>query len=1266
MTQTLQPLTLPLRGSRLIEASAGTGKTWTIAALYLRLVLGHGTPDEAGDGTASTAPPRALLPSEILVMTFTRAATRELSDRIRQRLNEAARCFRDEIALSEVDDFLRALHADYPDAAPRREAAYRLALAAEAMDDAAVHTIDAWCQRMLREHAFDSANLFDEELEADEAERREQAVHDYWRSEVYPLQGAALDAVLQAWRQVEVLHKQVAPLLTRLDLLPAQPGRLSLNAWWEQVQAQRAAELAALKVGWVDKADAIEQGLNAALHRHKKSIDGRKLQERYYKPWLAMVRDWASQPEAEAFALSDSARKRLAPAGLDECVKDGAFVDWPDGIAELLALQATLDARPPLSQRLLSHAAAGIAARLDQLKRRAGRFGFADLQERLDAALATDHGEQLRERIRAQFPVVLVDEFQDTSPLQYRLFDRLYRVADNDSGTALFLIGDPKQAIYSFRGADIYSYLAARDATTGRHYVLGTNFRSTKPLVAAVNTVFKQAEDRDPALTPNATAATTGAFALGLDGKLALPFEPVEAKGRPEQFQSSAGVVPALTLQYLPEAQKAGLLQRQQAQHAAAAITALLNDRACGFAEADQPFKRLQPSDVAVLVRDRFEAAAVRRALRQRGVASVYLSDQDSVFAGTEAADLLRWLQAVASPRDAHLARAAYASATLGLSLEELAAHVHDEAAWEARLAQLQRLRSLWQRQGVLSMIRASLHELHLPARWLMVPADDDVALEAADSSDSGERRLTNMLHLGELLQAASAQVAGEQGLIRWLAEQIAAGAPGDERIVRLESDARLVQVVTVHKSKGLEYPLVFLPFAQNVREVSRRGRQFVEWADADGSRALDFGLQPASLDAANRERLREDLRLFYVALTRARHALWLGVGLHKEPKSDDARKLAASALGHLLNGGVKVLCSAVEPLLQAWCDAAPGQIVLQRLDASAPLSRWERPGAAAALVDAPVYAAEFERRWGIASFSGLVRDLGEAEVLQVELSSAWADGLRQGQMREELRESQGSVAMTAVDDAQIHHRFPRGALPGNFLHEQLQWLAEEGWGRIEEPGGIAALTRRCERAGHGERAEGVVTWLQQLLATPLPPLGGSGVTLADVSHLLPEMEFWMPAALLRSAALDALCRQHLWPGVARPVLAPRELRGLLMGFADLVFEHDGRYWVMDYKSNHLGDGDAAYHPAALQAAMLTHRYELQAAIYQLALHRLLRARLGEAYDPATQLGGAIYYFLRGHHGPAAGCVHLPVDLALLDALDGVLDDAVADVEEGA
>jgi exodeoxyribonuclease V beta subunit len=224
--------------------------------------------------------------------------------------------------------------------------------------------------------------------------------------------------------------------------------------------------------------------------------------------------------------------------------------------------------------------------------------------------------------------------------------------------------------------------------------------------------------------------------------------------------------------------------------------------------------------------------------------------------------------------------------------------------------------------------------------------------------------------------------------------------------------------------------------------------------------------------------------------------------------------------------------------------------------------------------------------------------------------------------------------------------------LAGNFLHDQLEWLAGEHFALADSPSLQQALRRRCERQGWGHRADDVLDWLGPVCAKPLPALGSA---LAGLDRALPEMEFWLPSDGLQAQAVDALCREHVLPGRPRPALPERALRGLLMGFADLVFEHEGRYGVLDYKSNALGLRDADYTLPAMEAAMLEHRYDVQAALYLLALHRLLKSRMGSDYAPATQLHGAVYLFLRGVNNDHGGCFHLPAPLGLIEALERML-----------
>lgn len=1212
----LKAHSFPLRGSHLIEASAGTGKTWTIAALYVRLVLGH--------GDAGTAPVRPMLPQDVLVMTFTRAATRELSDRIRARLTEAAQVFR---GIAPTDDaFLNQLQSEYPEGEPREQAAYRLALAAQAMDDAAVYTIDAWCQRMLREHAFDSGSLFEENLVGDEAALRLEAVQDYWRQQLYPMATPLVAQVQRVWRDVPALDKDMRALMA-VPLAEAAPGTLAHV--FGEAMAERGAQLAALKQGWVEKADNLLGWIEGQIEHHKSSWDGRKLSYKNCEAWLGVLKAW-SQSADEPKALQKDMKTgwdRFTPEGLLACRKPGeAPVDLPPESQAYADLQAALLALPDPAQAARLHARTHVLQRMAELKKRSGLFGFADMLQRLDVALADpESGERLAQRLREQFPVALIDEFQDTSPLQFRIFDRIYRTAENRQDAALLLIGDPKQSIYGFRGADIHGYLAARRATEGRHHVLGTNYRSTQAVVDVVNRWFEIPKD---------------AFGYQRGDEDPLPFQPVGAKGRIEVFTTRDGGVKAMTLVHDATLRS----QRDALTHLSALcaeqIVSWLGDPQARFVDPEKGDKPLQPKDIAVLVRTGKEAAAVRDALRVRGVASVYLSDRDSVFASDEAQDLCLWLRGVAEPQNMRRVRAALGTRTVGLSLAELYDLATQDELLDQRAEQMRDLRGVWQGQGVLAMLRQSLHVLQLAGRWR--------------GQSDGERRLTNVLHLAELLQTASSQLDGEQALIRWLAQQIEevnAGGAGDseEQTVRLESDEDLVKVITIHASKGLEYPVVCLPFAHSHRMMEAHKTPVLQRDDGQGERhwTLDFDKDDTKL--ADLDRLREDLRLWYVALTRARHALWVGWS----PVTRGSGKSCVnhnSAAGHLLGGGDAIDEAGWLTKLQALeTDAQAQRLSVQLVPASedVPLTVWQRPAQTRELRDALACTARIDKSWTVASFSRLTRDLSSQPLAQMSLHMttprpADDEPPEDAQVLPTPATPAGSLAPW--------HGFAKGPTAGNFLHDQLEWLAADGF--VLDASKAERLKKRCDNAGYTTQADVVVQWLARVVAQPLR---GPGISLNALSTLLPEMEFWLPAERLHAREVDALCQQHLLSGVSRPQLPDAQLHGMLMGFADLVFEHEGRYWVLDYKSNHLGADDAAYTAQALDAAMAHHRYEVQAALYMLALHRLLRSRLGEAYNPAQQLGGAVYLFLRGIDGPAGGCCTLPAPIELLEGLDAML-----------
>lgn len=1207
----LDVLALPLRGSHLIEASAGTGKTWTIAALYVRLVLGHYA------GTSGFG--RPLLPTEILVVTFTEAATEELRARIRARLTEAARCFRGQ---ATPDPFLTGLLAAYP-----REQhpglARRLAVAAEWMDEAAIHTIHGWCNRMLRRHAFESGCLFDLAIADTDQELIAEAARDYWRKFFYPLPALAVVAVNRIAESPAALLGKVAPLLhghagdrcrggQKLSS-PRAPAEI-LAEWIQWQEKNRELERAA-RLCWAEHRTELEDMLWDALR--KKRLNGTRYPERKFAERLAEFAVWATgSGELRAEHRRDFAKGsfQLNSSGAGQEPRHEAF--------ELLAEwhRHAADEPEPWAE-ILVHAADWIDTRYGQEKSKRSRLDYDDLPALLDRALQGEHADRLAEAIVGQFPVALIDEFQDTDPIQFRIFDAIYRVSENPDDRALLLIGDPKQAIYSFRGADLHTYLRARAATSGRHYTLDRNFRSTTELVAAVNRIFGRAED-----------FPAGAFNFGQAGTTSVPYLRVRAQGRPERFLVDGQPVPALQFWHRATNEPLGMTRYREELAAATAeeIVGLLSRAERGQAKFSGPDgdRPLQAAAIAVLVRDGAEAEAMREALASRGVRSVYWSLKDSVYQTAEARDLGFWLQAAAEPERERKLRAALATATLDLGLERLDQLGQDELAFEAEVERFRGYGQIWRQQGVMPMLYRLLGDFDVPARLL--------------ARAGGERSLTNLLHLAELLQRASMGLDGEQALIRHLAEAMEPGAGGDEEALqRLESDAELVKIVTIHKSKGLEFPLVFLPFACAFKEAKPVGGGFLRYHDDEGRAIVDFEGGSDALVRSERERLQEDIRLLYVALTRACHACWVGVAPVKRGNTKKCQ-LEKSALGYLLNGAEPIEPNELGNYLSQL--RGQGTEIAVTGPPAVTGTAYQPVTPLPVLRPARVYDGPRPARWWIASYSALRWGMADTPTAEAPASPAEAN----------LMEAAGSGAPVAAPSrAGGLHEFPAGPQAGVFLHGLLEWAAREGFAAVvaDATRRRDTIARRCQNRGWSHWIDPLDGWLQRLLTTSLS-LGQTQVCLRDLESVQPELEFWLAAGGAETQRLDELVSKATLSGRPRPPVAAECLEGMFKGYIDLAFAWEKRYYLLDYKSNRLGTGDADYDEAAMAAAMVENRYDLQYCLYLLALHRQLRARLGPAYDYDTHIGGVVYLFLRGLGAESRGVFFDRPPRDLIEELD--------------
>ncbi|MBL0571654.1 exodeoxyribonuclease V subunit beta [Aeromonas hydrophila] len=1192
MTNPLNTLRFPLYGERLIEASAGTGKTYTIAGLYLRLLLGHGPLIEEGaDAGQPSAHERPLSVTEILVVTFTEAATAELRGRIRGRIHEARLAF---MRGHSNDALLAQLLAEVED---HELAARRLLAAERQMDEAAVFTIHGFCQRMLKQNAFESGALFETEFLTDDSQLRLQAVSDYWRSEFYPVDKPLASAVRALWPSPAALLREMGSWLDNCELEMRPPAGDETLAARHSVAMAR---IEAVKREWLAQTDEIRRQTDGQVSRYT---------GKNYEGWLAKIADWA-QDEHSGYTIPKEL-ERFGQAVLEENLKKGGAVPTLPLFSQIDQLLAS---RPGIRDLILQRAAVVVRSRMQASKRQAHQLSFDDLLKDLDGALGSGLGERLCERIRATYRVAMIDEFQDTDPQQYRIFHRLY---GGHTDTALLMIGDPKQAIYGFRGADIFTYIQAR-RNVSAHYTLGRNWRSSRALVAAVNGLFERAKDP---------------FIYEAD----IPFLPVEAQGKSKALQLDGEAAPVLHCWQLtgqPTFNK-GDYQSRMARATAVEIHRLLTLARAGKAQiGDQPVKA---GDIAVLVRTGAEGKLVQQELARLAIASVYLSNRESVLAQVEAREILLILHACQNPGEERSLRAALATGLFDLDAKALDELASDERAWESAVQEFMEYRKIWHKRGVLAMLRALLHRRNLASSLLASP--------------NGERRLTNFLHLGELLQQVSCELDGEYALLRWLGEAVSRPDGQDaEQVLRLESERKLVQIVTIHKSKGLEYPLVFLPFICSHRAADT---PLFHEADGAGNRTvLDLTGAEESLAEADRERLAEDLRLLYVALTRGVYATWLGLapvrsGNGKSEQTD----LHQTAIGYLLQKGVEgnaeTLTTALTELAQALPGVAVGEPSLTR---PAPMAAEEEQ-----LGEPQVrhFTGTLERDWWISSYSGLAAQ-GHGHSKGVLANPGFDD-----EVVTETAALAADLSTAQQEEAPPPSifTFPKGARPGTLLHslfETIDFQSASGEPLAEH---IASLLLQD---GFDESwAQVLQQQVEAVLDTPLETGFGEPVRLRDLApeRKQVELEFFLPMGRVTAPALTALCQQHDPLSRGNKPLSFATVQGMLKGFIDLVFEWQGRWYLLDYKSNHLGMSPADYSRPALERAMAEHRYDLQYQLYSLALHRLLTLRL-PGYDFEQHFGGVFYLFLRGM--PQGGIFHTRPSRELVLGLDRLFSEGAA------
>lgn len=1227
LPRNLNAVSTPLNTVCLIEASAGTGKTYTIGSLYLRLLLQAGVDNF----------PLPLTVEQILVVTFTEAATEELKGRIRERIHQTKQAFlaykeQGDKALSE-DPFLQELiqHIEHIDVAIQR-----LKIAEQSMDLAAIYTIHGFCRRMLMQYAFNSGVHFNLELVKDEGELIQRFFNQYWREQFYPLSFAEANYIYKALGSPQAVCSELYPQVSDFGLRPqikqTELLELPLRAFLAEYILPSQQQILDLKQAWLKDEDEIIGLIEGELAKsykkgEKKALKRTTFKSNFVPKWLQNMKDWARA--GSQMSLPDVLVKYFNQEALNGYAEEGAtpithpFFELADEAVATQKMQGIY------RKVIMYHYLKGVQKLLIQHKLDHSEKGFNDLLSLLQEALYSEKGDELAQFIRLQYPFAMIDEFQDTDNIQYQTFSKIY-IQPSASPTGFIMIGDPKQAIYKFRGADIFTYFkAALEAK--QTFTLGTNWRSEETVVNAVNGLFDF--DENPSVQP---------FLYDQ-----IQFQPVSFRANKPKFYLNGKVQPAVQCYVgdLGKESRSGRLNEEQryilAETCAASIYQWLQSAVENQAvfkaqkEGKEESELLTEERIAVLVRDWQEAEVIKAALQKVGIASVYLSDNSNVFDCPQAQELALILTACLNPFSERNILNAIATSIWRLTSAEINQIKQDEQRWTNTVDDFVRYQRIWQTQSILAM----LHQLFLEKK----------IAENLLVAEGGERAVTDLLHLAELLQEASPLNESPASLLRWFEKKIQGENRQGDLQIRLESERKLVKIVTFHKSKGLEYDLVWLPFIAN---PPKSRESLVQTYFNEEQKAVLWDMEGEHSDEIQRELRAEEMRLLYVALTRAKYQVIIAM-----PENFASNW---NAIQYLLTQG-RMDVASVRTALTAFKERMAKKNVqieiddLLDLESKTPLS-LAKP---TAQLSAATFTGNIEQNWQVTSFSA-ISSLHEKSVQHYSEARQSAVGFSQILDNEKDYDQNSVVENTALVPFETEQLegyeagyspfdFPAGARVGKVLHSYFEKYP------FNQPVEMDTVEKICQQLQlEAVWQPTVQRWLTQILHTPL--FISSAFCLSDLASkdCLKELEFYLKLENTFDVARfnHLLQKYHLLSQPLQLDVVREGIKGMLRGFIDLVFRHNGKYYVLDYKSNKLGNLLTDYNTENLEKTMRKHYYDWQYLFYCVALHRYLKER-DPNYQYESHFGGVVYAFLRGMDGqPAQGVYFTVPDVALIQELE--------------
>ncbi|MDO7219500.1 UvrD-helicase domain-containing protein [Acinetobacter nosocomialis] len=1182
-------------GLHLIEASAGTGKTYTLSSLMVRIFL------------------EKYLPGQVIATTFTRAAAAELKSRIRARLVETHRYLDAKRSLTEKEILLQAeqesdlllQHVLKHFATRIAYACERLKLVIDQLDELFVGTLDSFSQKLLREFAFESGKIERAQITDDAKTYSRQLIHDVLREWIQSQPQTVIDALYLAGelKSVDSFVKLVEDSLNFSSAHFKLPEKPTIQ--FEQL-AQLKQLAAEIDISLLEPYYSLDG-------EHYKHVSGTIFRNgafnKLFSECLPQLLQVLKQSDSIlVFDGSLAVHRELVFKFLGQLADQKVFKKCPAEISDgfyqhpcIQQIQQLFGVLKNYAEQfdqlhiyLKAYLCVEVKKRLPQVLQNKGETTFSQQIRTLSEALKGEQGQRFAVFVQARYPLILVDEFQDTNQDQDDMLASIWRHPERYQKGCMIMVGDRKQAIYGFRGGDMLTFLNAYkdiQAKHGREYKLIHNHRSVADLVEVVDALFQRQ----------------------IDFGEQVQYDPIRAGTRPHPVLIDQNQPNPHPLRWLMLKDK-----ETEAQQVAWKIRDLLNQSHAGqlYFQKDAQTQILNEDDIAVLSRNHDGLDKVQFELERLGI-RVNRPSKRSVFDCTIAQDVGALLTAILHPYDEAKVKRALISRLFAMDLKQLLQLEQTAEGLSQFMTGFDAIRELWSAQGFLVAWQQCLNQFGI---WKNL-----VAVQSKDN----ERVVVNLRHLTEILSQHSEKYQGAQNLYHWYLKQLQSPLDREWELERRLSSEAGVQLMTIHQSKGLEFKIVFLlgadkPFRENNKTLNFSTQDITvpESAQTLTQRVVAIAdktyLNETELKQHEERALAEQNRLWYVALTRASHRVYALL------QDTDGKSVS----------GLAFWKNRAEPFQHRCCT---DEIILEQPPAARHLNQHIN------IIEIQAQHFPDQRFYsrGKTSFSYLAQHLRHKVGTDLLASQSHEAVLAE----DELDQVISVEAATVQPISWIKSNFPRGTLAGNFLHEifeHIDFQCSDEW--------VSEIRRRFkndysslwqdllikyqESFPEEQEAEyslyhAVAEWLQEILSTPL--YQGFRLNQLQPEHYLSECPFYL-ALSDRVLAMKRIQQLFAEYGMEMPELLEARSARYLNGSIDLVYFDGQRYHIADYKSNYLGENLVDYSVESIAQSMSLASYWLQAGLYLVALHRYLKVKM-QNYDIEQHLGGATYLYLRGMNG---------------------------------